>query len=185
MTIPSYLPGAERFVRKVPDGDNRERNVCDDCGWVHYVNPKIVVGAVCMLGEKILLCRRAIEPRRGYWTIPAGFMEERETSEQGAAREAMEEASADIRVGQLLAVYNIPRISQVQLIYCAEMNSPDVASGPESLEVRYFDWHEIPWDELAFPSVRWALEQYRSVLGQPAFPPFTNPPGDLGGATPA
>ncbi len=110
---------------------------------------KIVVGAVCRLDDRILLCRRAIEPRHGFWTIPAGFMEERESSEQ-AAREAMEEAHADIRIGNLLAVYNIPRISQVQLIYCAEMNAPEVKPGPESLEVRYFAW-TIPWDELAFP----------------------------------
>lgn len=184
MTIPSHLPGADQFSAQVPDGDNRERMVCGDCGWVHYVNPKIVVGAVCRLDERILLCRRAIEPRHGFWTIPAGFMEERESSEQGAAREAMEEAHADIRIGNLLAVYNIPRISQVQLIYCAEMNVPEVKPGPESLEVRYFTWDEIPWDELAFPSVTWALQQYRQVWDAQNFAAFTNPPGETGGSTP-
>lgn len=185
LTIPSHLPGADQFSTRVPEGDNRERMVCGDCGWVHYVNPKIVVGAVCRLDDRILLCRRAIEPRHGFWTIPAGFMEERESSEQGAAREAMEEAHADIRIGSLLAVYNIPRISQVQLIYCAEMNVPEVKPGPESLEVRYFAWDEIPWDELAFPSITWALQQYRQVWNSPSFAAFTNPPGETGASTPA
>ena len=183
MTISSHLPGAANFSRTVPEGDNRERMVCGDCGWVHYVNPKIVVGAVVRHQDRFLLCRRAIEPRHGFWTFPAGFMEERETSEQGAAREAMEEANADIRVGKLLAVYNIPRISQVQLIYCAEMASPEVSPGPESLEVRFFTWDEIPWDDLAFPSVTWALNQYRQIAGRTDYPVFTNPPDAAGLAT--
>lgn len=179
-----HLPGAENFEHRVPDGDNRERMVCGECGWVNYVNPKIVVGAVCRLEEKILLCRRAIEPRRGFWTIPAGFMEERESTAEGAAREAMEEANAQLVIGPMLAVYNIPRISQVQIIYKAEMAAPEISPGPESLEVGYFDWHEIPWDELAFPSVTWALEQAREVWDQDTFPTFSNPPGETGRMTP-
>jgi ADP-ribose pyrophosphatase YjhB (NUDIX family) len=168
------------FTKKVPEEDNRERLVCGDCGWIHYVNPKIVVGAVIAHQGSILLCRRAIEPRRGFWTIPAGYMEERETSEAGAVREAQEEACADIHIDALLAVYNIPRISQVQLIYRASLTKPDFGIGPESLEVRLFGWDEIPWDDLAFPSVHWALRQYREVEGKSGFPAFTNPPGDMG-----
>lgn len=183
MSIGSHLPGAEKFSRTIPEGDDRERLVCQDCGWVHYVNPKVVVGAVCRLDDRILLCRRAIEPRRGFWTIPAGFLEERETSAEGAAREAREEANADIEIGSLLAVYDIPRISQVQLIFCAEMRSPEIRAGQESLEVRYFVWDEIPWEELAFPSVRWALMQFREVWDRPNFPTFGNPPGETGAMT--
>ncbi|WP_300302732.1 NUDIX hydrolase, partial [Ferrovibrio sp.] len=156
-------PKNYRFSAKVPEGDNRDRLICDDCGWIHYVNPKVVVGAVVGHGDKLLLCRRAIEPRKGFWTIPAGYMEERETSEAGAMREAREEACASIAIDALLAVYSIPRISQVQLIYRATLAAPDFAAGPESLEVRLFDWGEIPWSDLAFPSVHWALNHYRAV----------------------
>lgn len=168
------------FSKRIPQDDTRERLVCDTCGWINYTNPKIVVGSVVSHEGRILLCRRAIEPRRGYWTIPAGYLEERETTEAGAMREAQEEACADIAIDQLLAVYTIPRISQVQLIYRATLLKPDIAAGPESLEVRLVDWTEIPWSDLAFPSVHWALSQHRSVLGRDGFPPFSNPPGETG-----
>src|SRR5690606_1548888 len=170
--------------RRVPSGDTLERRVCDTCGFVDYENPKIVVGAVVRAGEKILLCRRAIEPSRGRWTIPAGFMELNETAEAGARREAMEEACASIRITGLLAVYSIPRISQVQRIHIAELEGDSFAAGPESLEVRLFDWEEIPWDDLAFPSVHWALRHRREVWEQTACAAFSNPPGDLGDAMP-
>lgn len=173
-------PRDYNFSKRKPEGDDRDRLVCGDCGWIHYTNPKIVVGSVVEHGGNILLCRRAIEPRQGFWTIPAGYLEERETTEAGAKREAQEEACADITIDALLAVYNIPRISQVQLIYRARLAEPVFAAGPESLEVRLFDWSDIPWNELAFPSVRWALGQFRSVTGKTAFPSFTNPPGELG-----
>lgn len=173
-------PKNYRFSQRTPEGDNRDRMICDDCGWVHYVNPKVVVGAVVGHEGRILLCRRAIEPRKGFWTIPAGYMEERETSEAGAMREAQEEACAEIAIDALLAVYNIPRISQVQLIYRAALASPEFSAGPESLEVRLFDWDEIPWNDLAFPSVHWALRHYRAVQGRESFPTHTNPPGELG-----
>jgi len=133
---------------------------------------------------KILMCRRAIEPRLGYWTLPAGFMEEHETTADGARRETREEACAEINILGLLAVYNIPRISQVQLIYKAELATPDFAAGSESLEVALYDWDDIPWDRIAFPSVHWALNHYREVADKPAFTPFTNPPGDMGNMTP-
>lgn len=168
------------FSLKTPDGDTQHRLVCGDCGWIHYVNPKVVVGAVVAHEGKILLCRRAIEPRRGFWTIPAGYLEERETAEAGAKREAREEACAEIALDSLLAVYSIPRISQVQLIWCARLAVPEIAAGPESLEVRLFGWDEIPWQELAFPSVHWALGQYRSIEGRTGFPAFGNPVGETG-----
>lgn len=164
-----------RFQRSVPPGDERERLVCGDCGWIHYVNPKIVVGAVVTYGEQFLLCRRAIEPRSGFWTIPAGYMEEGESAEAGAAREVWEEALARVSLDALLAVYSIPVISQVQLIYRGTLSEPVFGVGLESLDVRLFDWSEIPWDELAFPSVTWALQHFRSVQGAIAFPPFTAP----------
>jgi ADP-ribose pyrophosphatase YjhB (NUDIX family) len=169
--------GDHSFSWKVPPGDNLKRQVCDDCGWVHYENPKIVVGAVCTWGDKILMCKRAIEPRHGFWTIPAGFLEENETPEHGAAREADEEATAKIEIDALLGIYTIPRISQVQLMYRARLLSDDIAPGIESLEVGLYDWDEIQWSELAFPTVTWALEHFRKVGDRSDFAPFTNPPG--------
>src|SRR5688572_12081053 len=115
MTMPDVKEPS--FEHRVPDGDNRLRQVCTDCGFIAYENPKVVVGAVVTWAEKILLCRRAINPRQGFWTLPAGFMELHESAETGAAREAMEEANARIEIDALLAAYTIPRLSQVQLIY--------------------------------------------------------------------
>ena len=160
------------FERKVPPGDTHERLVCNDCGFILYENPKLVVGSVCEWSGRILLCRRSIEPRSGYWTIPAGFMEQGETTTQGAEREAWEEARAKIEIDSLLGIYNIPRISQVQLLYRARLLSPDVAVGEETSEVRLFEWDDIPWDELAFPSVSWVLQCFDSVRGQEGFAPF-------------
>ncbi|MPY71808.1 MAG: NUDIX domain-containing protein [Alphaproteobacteria bacterium] len=167
-------------LRQVPDGDNMVRLVCPDCGFVQYDNPKIVVGAVATWEGRILLCRRAIDPRSGYWTLPAGYLELNETAPEGAAREAWEEARARLDISALLAVYNIPRISQVQLIYRAVLVSADVSAGPESAAVGLFDWDGIPWDELAFPSVRWALHHWREVQDEPVFAPRGNPPGEVG-----
>ena len=172
------------FERTIPDGDNRERLVCRDCGHIDYQNPKIVVGAVVVHDGRILLCKRAIEPRRGYWTLPAGFMELGETTEEGAKREAMEEAEADIALEGMLACYSISRIGQVQLIYrarFADPANPRFAAGPESEDVRLFDWDDIPWDELAFPTVRWSLDTWRTnptgALGHPAGNPADDPRG--------
>ena len=149
------------FIEKVPDGDNRTRLVCPDCGYVEYTNPKIVVGAVCTWEDRVLLCRRAIAPSLGLWTIPAGFMEVGETTAEGAAREVWEEARAHVTIGDLLGLYEIPHIAQVNVIYRAPMRSSDHAPGEESAAVRLFRWEEIPWEELAFPSIRWALERFR------------------------
>lgn len=158
-------------VRAVPPGDERERLMCPDCGYIAYKNPLIVVGSVTTWRGSVLLCRRAIDPQRGYWTLPAGFMEEHETTADGAAREAWEEARARIVVDGLLAVYDLPRISQVHILYRAELVEPVFSCGPESLDVRLFAWREIPWSELAFPTVRWALFEHRARLGQSAFAP--------------
>ena len=174
------------FRRRVPEGDDRERQVCDLCGYIVYENPRIVVGSVVRHGDapgrhsRFLLCRRAIEPRRGFWTLPAGYLELHETPEEGAMREAVEEATARIALKGLLAVYTIRRLSQVQLFYRAALIEPAIAPGPESLEVGFFAWDEIPWGELAFPSVGWALRHDAAAeRGEPT--PFTNPPGEEGG----
>ena len=152
-------------VERIPAGDTRTRLVCPDCGFIDYKNPKIVVGAVCIWEDRVLLARRAIEPRRGLWTIPAGFLEADESSAEGAVRETREEACAEIRIESLLGVYEIPWISQVQMLYRAAMLSPDHAAGEESLETMLVGWDAIPWDDLAFPSVGWALRHARSPGG--------------------
>lgn len=167
-------------VRAVPDGDTRERLICPDCGFINYENPKIVVGAVALWEERILLCRRAISPRKGYWTLPAGYMELHETPDAGARREAWEEARATLQMRGLLGVYSIPRLSQVQLIYLADLVSPDVSAGEESLEVGLFTWDDIPWADIAFPSVGWALNHYADIEDAAHFIPRSNPPGEFG-----
>lgn len=164
----------------VPPGDDHERLACPDCGYIAYENPKIVVGSVVRHRATYLLCRRAIEPRRGFWTLPAGYLELNETTEAGALREAWEEARARIRVEGLLAIFNIPRLSQVQLIYSAVLLDEAIEPGPESEAVGLFSWEEIPWDDIAFPTVRWALDAHRAIGQATGFPPVTNPPGDSG-----
>lgn len=173
-----------RFTRITPPGEDRERLTCGDCGYIAYENPKIVVGSVVGVEGKVLLCRRAIEPRRGFWTIPAGYMELGETVEEGARREAQEEACADLRLDGVLAVYSIARIGQVQILFRAALASPGFAAGPESLEVRLFAWDEIPWAELAFPSVHWVLRAWWEAGDGPLGAPRGNPPEDRRGITP-
>jgi ADP-ribose pyrophosphatase YjhB (NUDIX family) len=160
------------FTQRVPAGDNRERSVCDHCGFVDYVNPRIVVGVVCTWEDQYLLCRRAIEPRKGFWTFPAGFLEQGESPEEGAAREAAEEAGADVVVGPLIGIYSIPRIGQVQMMFDGQLRSPAVVAGEESLEVRLVPWSGIPWDDLAFLSVSAALRHHDEVRGRATFPAF-------------
>ncbi|MCX8133963.1 MAG: NUDIX hydrolase [Roseococcus sp.] len=166
-----------RFQRRIPAGEDRERLVCGECGFIAYENPKVVVGAVVGEGGRVLLCRRAIEPRRGFWTLPAGYLEMGETVEEGAAREAWEEARAKLALEGILGVYSIARIGQVQVIFRARLAEPGFAPGPESLEVRLFEWGEIPWNEIAFPSVRWALTAWREGREAAA----VNPPEDARG----
>ncbi len=182
------------FVRRVPEGDNRERLVCGDCGHIAYENPKIVVGSVILDNGAVLMCRRAIEPRRGFWTLPAGYLELGETLEEGAAREAWEEAQATVALDGILGVFNISRIGQVQIIFrgrFAEEQEPHFAAGPESLEVALFPWEGIPWTEIAFASVNWALQAWQRTgtgpLGRPAGNPDSDPRGThrIGRAGPA
>ena len=144
----------------IPAGDTLPRNVCTDCGKVHYVNPLVVVGCVPEQDDRILLCRRAIEPRRGYWTIPAGFMEIGETMAEGAARETMEEALARVEVHDLFAVVDVVHARQVHCMYRATLLDNDYGVGQESMEVELFRAEQIPWDEIAFQSVYFALEKF-------------------------
>ncbi|MBI1396355.1 MAG: NUDIX domain-containing protein [Betaproteobacteria bacterium] len=146
--------------RRIPDGDNLPRWVCDSCGTIHYENPKLVVGCIAEWEDRILLCKRAIEPRLGYWTVPAGFMENGETTAQGAARETLEEANARVDISGLYAVYNIPHINQVYMLFRARLVDLDFSPGTETLETRLVTEAEIPWDELAFMTVRNTLHHY-------------------------
>jgi len=144
----------------IPDGDHLPRHVCGDCGTIHYQNPKLVVGCVAEYQGKILLCRRAIEPRIGFWTVPAGFMENGESLQTAAARESMEEALARVEIGSLLAVVHVLHAQQVHVMFRARLLDPNVGAGPESIEVGLFDEAEIPWSEVAFRSVDFALRRY-------------------------
>jgi ADP-ribose pyrophosphatase YjhB (NUDIX family) len=151
---------SEKLVHKIPEGDDRPRYVCESCHTIHYQNPKIVVGCLPVYEHKILLCRRAIEPRKGFWTLPAGFMENGETTQEGAIRETWEEACAKVVVDGLYRLYDLPHINQVYMFYRASLLSPDFAAGTESLEVGLFEEDQIPWDELAFPVIKDALKDY-------------------------
>jgi len=133
---------------------------------VHYRNPKVVVGAVCCWNDQVLLCRRAIEPRAGYWTIPAGYLELGESADEGARREAWEEARARIEIDGLIAVYSVPKADQVQLLFRARLLDPRVEPGPESLDVCLVGWDRVPWDELAFPTVQWVLRRTRELRSE-------------------
>ena len=145
---------------KIPADDSRERYVCDTCGTIHYQNPRNVVGTIPMYGKQVLLCRRAIAPRHGYWTLPAGFMELGESTSAGAARETLEEAGAIVEIGPLYSLLNVLHAEQVHLFYLAAMTNADFSAGEESLEVALFHEHEIPWEELAFPTVKQTLEWF-------------------------
>lgn len=168
-----------RIVR--PESDTRDRLMCSDCGWIHYENPRVIVGAVVTDGDRILFCRRAIRPRYGFWTLPGGFMELGESPEQGAAREVMEESGATIRIQSLLGVYAVPRIGQVHLIYLATLLEMNFEPVDESLDAQLFPATRagIPWDELAFPVNHWTLRDYLSLRGQAVKQPFTATPEDL------
>lgn len=147
---------------KIPAGDNRERHVCDACDTVHYQNPKIVAGCIPLWENRILLCKRAIEPRSGLWTLPAGFMENGESTVDAAIRETREEALANVKISSLFGVFSIPHINQVYMMFLANMVTDDFAAGQESTDVRLFNDDEIPWDKLAFPVISLTLEKYFS-----------------------
>ena len=145
---------------RVPTGDSLPRYVCDSCHAIHYQNPRMVVGCIPEWEDRILLCRRGIEPRHGMWTVPAGYMENGETTFQGAIRETLEEASARVEIGPLYALYNIPHINQVYILFRARLLDTAVRPGAETLEVALFQEREIPWDKIAFASVRNTLTHY-------------------------
>ncbi|MDR0565257.1 MAG: NUDIX hydrolase [Azoarcus sp.] len=145
---------------RIPPGDNRPRYVCTHCGTVHYHNPKVVVGAIPEWEDRVLLCRRAIEPRAGKWTLPAGFMETKESTAEAAARETLEEACAKIETGEMFALIDVPAISQIHIFYFARLLEPIFSPGEESLETALFAEDEIPWDEIAFRTVSLALKHF-------------------------
>lgn len=146
--------------QKIPPGDNRHRYVCNACHTIHYENPRIIAGCLPVYHNQVLLCRRAIEPRYGLWTLPAGFMENGESTEQAALRETLEEANATVMIRSLYTVTSILHVDQVQMIYLAELPTPSFSSSEESLEVRLFNEEDIPWDKLAFPTIKNALKFY-------------------------
>jgi len=150
----------ESVSLRIPDGDRLERYICDSCNTIHYQNPRIITGTIPVRHGKILLCKRAIEPKYGLWTLPAGFMENDETTIEGAVRETHEETMADVTIDHLFAIFNIPHINQVYIMFRATLNNDDFAPTEESLDVRLFEEHEIPWDELAFPVIHNTLEYY-------------------------
>ena len=156
-----YCPNcAAKLTIKIPADDSRERHVCEASGSIHYQNPRNVVGSIPLFGKQVLLCRRAIEPRLGFWTLPAGFMELGESTSHGAARETLEEAGAVVEIGPLYSLLNVPHAEQVHLFYLAKMTTPEFSAGEESLEVALFEEHEIPWGEIAFPTVKQTLEWF-------------------------
>ena len=148
------------ITRRVPDGDSRVRDCCDHCGAIHYVNPRPVVGTIPVWDNRVLLCLRAIEPRAGYWTLPAGFMEVGESSVAGARRETEEEACAHIEIGPLFSVIDVPAVEQLHIFYRAKLLDLDFAAGAETLEVRLFSESEIPWDRIAFRTVSTTLRLF-------------------------
>lgn len=153
--------GSANLDYKVPSGDNRKRVICADCHAIHYANPKIVAGCLPIHDNRVLLARRAIEPRKGYWNVPSGYLENGETVEEGALREVREEVLAEVDLIGMHALYSIPHINQVYIHFLAELQSPDAyGCGPESSEVRLFREDEIPWDEIAFTSSVFTLRRY-------------------------
>jgi ADP-ribose pyrophosphatase YjhB (NUDIX family) len=162
--------GSPEIALRIPDGDNLPRYVCPACGTIHYQNPKVVVGCLPEWDGQVLLCRRAIEPRHGLWTLPAGFLENAETIQAGAVRETLEEANARVKVDHLYTVISLPHISQIYVMFRAQLTDLDFGPGPESLEVRLFHEHEIPWEQLAFRTITRTLRSYFLDRKLGAFP---------------
>jgi ADP-ribose pyrophosphatase YjhB (NUDIX family) len=154
----------------IPPGDNRERHVCTDCDTIHYTNPRIVTGCLPVWEDKVLLCLRAINPRKGYWTLPAGFLENGETIAAGAARETAEEANARVTELELYTVFSLPHISQAYMFFRADLCDLEFSSGEESLDVQLFREQDIPWDNLAFPVISESLEFYFSDRRDGVYP---------------
>ncbi len=150
----------QSVVSRIPEGDSRPRYICDGCGTIHYQNPRVVTGCLVTFEDRVLMARRAIQPRHGYWTLPAGFLENGETAAAGAARETLEEACAVVEGLTLYTMFSLPHINQIYTFFRAELKAPEFEAGTESLEVRLMREDEIPWDELAFPVVTDTLKFY-------------------------
>ncbi len=160
----------DNVVKEIPAGDDRHRHVCKSCDTIHYVNPRIIAGCLPLFEDKVLLCKRAIAPRHGYWTLPAGFMENGETTSEGALRESWEEAKAKITLDGLYTLFNLPHINQVYMFYRGRLDNLDFGPGIESLEVELFSENEIPWGQLAFPVIDRTLELYFEDRKKDDFP---------------
>ncbi|MGB3799485.1 MAG: NUDIX hydrolase [Lewinella sp.] len=152
--------GSADLVLRVPDLDNQERIVCNNCQTIHYQNPKVVTGCLPVWQDRVLLCRRAIEPRHGLWNVPSGYLENGESVESGARREVREEAAAEVDVAYLITLYNLQKVNQVYLQFVGELVNGEYGVGPESLECRLFREEEIPWDAIAFTSSTFTLRAY-------------------------
>jgi ADP-ribose pyrophosphatase YjhB (NUDIX family) len=158
--------GSNQISLVIPEGDSRERYVCGGCGTIHYQNPRLVVGTIPTYEGKILMCKRNIEPRKGFWNLPIGFMENGETMPEGAMRETWEETGARVKIVRLHTTYHVLHVNQVLMFYIAEMDSPTFEAGIESQDVQLFDIKDIPWEQIAFPAHRFVLENY---LAQPHY----------------
>ncbi len=161
-------------VHRIPEGDNLPRFICDHCDIIHYQNPKLVVGCLPVWNEQILLCKRAIEPSYGLWTLPAGFMENQESLEEAALRESREEANANLDIQNIYSVISLPHINQIYVLYRAKLLDLDFYAGPESLDVQLFNEADIPWEQLAFKTIERTLKQYFEDRKQNAFPTHTS-----------
>ena len=159
--------GSDQLELRIPQGDHRARQICESCAKIHYTNPKMVVGCLIVKEGEVMLCRRGIEPRMGYWNLPCGYLENGETVQQGALREVHEETGAHVALGPMHVVYNLPHADQVYLIFKAEMNSSHYELTPESTEISFFAENEVPWKDIAFSSNVFALRHYFQSRGQP------------------
>lgn len=162
--------GSEKVALEIPEGDNRERFVCQACSYIHYQNPRMICGTIPVFEDKILLCRRAIEPRKGYWTLPAGFMENGETIEEASVRETYEEALAVSVKPQLYSIFSLPHINQVHIFYKCDIKDGKFGAGTETLESALFSLDEIPWDELSFRTVIQCIKHYIEDVKTGVFP---------------
>ncbi len=160
----------KKMILKTPQSDTHERLVCPSCDYVHYVNPKVIVGVLPVINDQILLCKRAIEPASQKWTVPAGFLECNETMQDGALREATEEAGITLEKSSLYITCSIPRISQIYCIYLGILKNKNVNPGPETSDYAFFDLDKLPWDDIAFSSVTLTLKHYLSDFKQDHFP---------------
>ena len=152
--------GSDKIRHAIPEGDSYKRYICDNCGAIHYQNPRVVVGTIPIYEGKILMCQRGIEPRKGFWNLPVGFMENGETMSEGAQRETREETGAEVDIIRLHTTYHVLHINQVLAFYLAKVIAPTFGATTESLDVRLFAPHEIPWDLIAFPAHQFILEKY-------------------------